>query len=80
MQFIQIRDAKAKFSALIEAAEHGRPTTITRHGRPAAVVVPVEDARRLYPEDRPSFADLLLAFPGGAAFERDETPLREIDL
>lgn len=80
MQSIQIRDAKAKFSALIEAAEHGKPTTITRHGRPAAVVVPVEDARRLYPENRPSFADLLLSFPGGVEFERDRTPLREVDL
>jgi prevent-host-death family protein len=80
MRSIQIRDAKAKFSALIEAAEHGQPTTITRHGRPAAVLVPVEDARRLYPQDRPSFADLLLSFPGGAEFDRDQTPLREIDL
>lgn len=80
MQSIQVRDAKAKFSALIEAAENGHPTTITRHGRPAAVLVPVEDARRLYPDDRPSFADLLLSFPGGVEFERDVTPLREIDL
>ena len=80
MQSIQVRDAKAKFSALIEAAEKGHPTTITRHGRPAAVLVPVEDARRLYPDDRPSFADLLLSFPGGVEFERDVTPLREIDL
>jgi len=51
MESIQIGDAEAKFSALIDAAERGRPTIITRHGRPAAVVVPVEDARRLYPED-----------------------------
>lgn len=80
MQSIQIRDAKAKFSALIEAAEHGRPTMITRHGRPAAVVVPVEDARRLYPQNRPSFADLLLSFPGGVEFDRDHTPSREVDL
>ena len=79
MESIQIRDAKAKFSALIEAAERGRPTTITRHGRPAAVIVPVEDARRLYPEDRPSFVDLLLSFPGDVEFERDRTPLREVD-
>jgi antitoxin Phd len=80
MESIQIRDAKAKFSALIEAAERGRPTTITRHGRPAAVIVPVEDARRLYPEDRPSFVDLLLSFPSDVEFERDRTPLREVDL
>lgn len=80
MHTVQVRDAKARFSALIEAAEHGQPTTITRHGRPAAVLVPVADARRLYPDNRPSFADLLLSFPGGEEFERDPTPLREVDL
>lgn len=80
MRSIQIRDAKAKFSALVEAAERGKPTTITRHGKAAAVLVPVEVAKRLYPERRPSFADLLLAFPGGIEFERDRTPMREIDL
>lgn len=80
MQSIQVRDAKARFSALIEAAERGQPTTITRHGRPAAVLVSVEDARRLYPADRPSFADLLLSIPGDLEFERDHTPMREIDL
>jgi prevent-host-death family protein len=80
MRSIQIRDAKAKFSSLVEAAEKGKPTTITRHGRPAAVLVSVEAARRLYPENRPSFADLLLAFPGGIEFERDRRPVREIDL
>jgi prevent-host-death family protein len=78
VQSIQIRDAKARLSALVEAAEHGRPTTITRHGRPVAVLVPVEDARRLYPA--PSLADILLGFPGGLEIERDATPLREIDL
>jgi prevent-host-death family protein len=80
MKSMQVRDAKAKLSALIEAAEQGRPTTITRHGRPAAVLVPVADARRLYPDDRPSLADFLLSFPGGVAFERDTTPMREVDL
>ena len=80
MESVQIRDAKARFSALVEAAEQGRPTTITRHGRPAAVVVPVEDARRLYPENKPSLVDLLLSFPGNVEFERDQIPLREIDL
>ncbi len=80
MESIQIRDAKAKFSALIEAAERGQPTIITRHGRPAAVVVPVEDARRLYPHEASSFVELLLSFPGGVEFERDRTPPREVDL
>lgn len=80
MDSIQIREAKAKFSALVEAAEQGRPTTITRHGKPAAVLVPVKDAQRLYAQDAPSFADLLLAFPGGIEFERNAAPLRDIEL
>jgi prevent-host-death family protein len=80
METLQIRDAKAQFSALVAAAEHGRPTTITRHGRPAAVLVPVEDARRLYPQGEPRFADLLLSYPGGIDVDRDATPLREADL
>ena len=81
MESVQIRDAKARFSALVDAAEQGHPITITKHGRPAAVLVSVADARRLYPHDRPSFADLLLAFPGGIeAFERDPTPLRAVEL
>ncbi len=80
MKSVQIRDAKATFSALVEAAESGQPTTITRHGRPAAMLVPMADARRLYPEDRRRFADLLLAFPGGLDLGRDTTTLRDIDL
>jgi prevent-host-death family protein len=80
MQSIQVRDAKARFSELVAAAERGEPTTITRHGQPAAVVVPVEAARRLYPDNRRSFADVLLDYPGGLEFERDRTPLRDIDL
>ena len=80
MRKMPVRDAKAKFSALIEAAENGEPTTVTRHGRPAAVVVSVEDARRLYPERKPDFADWLLSFPGGVEFERDRTPMRSVDL
>lgn len=79
MRTLQVRDAKAAFSALVEAAERGEPTTITRHGKPAAVVVPVEAARQLYPE-RPSFADLLLAIPEPLDAGRDPTPLRPADL
>lgn len=81
MKTLQIRDAKAGFSGLIAAAEKGRPTLITRHGQPTAMVVPVEQGRRLYPEDAPSLANYLLAFPGPSLqIKRDTTPLREVDL
>lgn len=79
MKHVQVRDAEANLSALIEAAEQGRPTTITRQGQPAAVLVPVSDAEKLYASDT-SFADHLLAFPGGLELERDRTSPRSIDL
>ena len=80
MRTLGLRDAKASLSAVIEAAERGEATTITKHGRPAAVVVPVEQAKHLYPADRPSFASLLMSIPGPVETERDTTPLREADL
>jgi prevent-host-death family protein len=80
MRTVQVRDAKAGLSALLEAAERGEPTTITRHGRPAAVIVPIEDARKLYPDVKMDFGEFLLSFPGGVEFERDETPMRAVDL
>jgi antitoxin Phd len=63
MRVLGLRDAKASLSAVVEAAERGEATTITKHGKPAAVVVPVEKAKRLYPTERPSFAALLMAIP-----------------
>jgi len=80
MKTLGLRDAKASLSAVVEAAERGAATTITKHGRPAAVVVPVEDAKRLYPTERPSFAALLMGIPHAVETERDTSPLREADL
>jgi len=80
MRSLPLREAKASLSAVIGAAERGEPTTITKHGRPAAVVVPIEHARRLYPVDKRSFADLLLSIPEDLETDRDATPLREVDL
>jgi antitoxin Phd len=77
---LRLRDAKASLSAVVEAAERGQATTITKHGRPAAVVMPIEDARRLYASDRPSFAALLMGIPEAVETERDSSPLREADL
>lgn len=80
MKTVQIREAKATFSSLVDAASRGQPTTITRHGVPAAVLVPIDAARRIYPLIEESFADLLLSFPGGVEFVRDPAPMRGIDL
>ncbi|HEY5071987.1 MAG TPA: type II toxin-antitoxin system prevent-host-death family antitoxin [Caulobacteraceae bacterium] len=80
MRTLQLREAKASLSAVVEAAQRGEATTITKHGRPAAVVMPVEDAARIFRRDRPSFASLLMAVPVELPVERDPSPLREAEL
>jgi antitoxin Phd len=80
MRELHLRDAKATFSAVVEAAEKGEATTVTKHGRPVAMVVPVEEGRRIHASTRPSFASLLMAIPHELETGRDETPVREADL
>jgi prevent-host-death family protein len=81
MKTMQLRDAKAQFSQVIEDAVAGEPTTITRHGTPVAIVVPIEQADRVMGrQPKKTFGQHLLEFPGGIEFERDQTPPREIDL
>jgi prevent-host-death family protein len=75
-----LREAKASLCAVVAAAERGEATTITRHGRPAAVVVPVELALCLFRAGRPSLASLLRAIPSSIDVERDQSPLREAAL
>ncbi len=75
MSRVPLRDAKATLSEVVDAAERGEPTTITRHGKPAAVVVSVEDAERLFP-DRRTFLDVLMEIPGELPLAAEESPLR----
>lgn len=65
---------------MVAAAERGQPTLITRHGQPAAMVVPVEAGRRLYPTEISSFAAHLLAIPEPLEVERDVAPIRALEL
>ncbi|MFX9089546.1 type II toxin-antitoxin system Phd/YefM family antitoxin, partial [Acinetobacter baumannii] len=44
MPTINLRDAKAGFSSLVDAAVKGEIVTITRHGKPVAALVSVEVA------------------------------------
>ena len=79
METVQIREAKASFSALIAAAEKGRPTLVSRHGQLCAMIVPVVDGARLYPMEMPNLANYLLSLPEPLQTERDTTPLRGMD-
>ena len=40
---ISVTNAKAQLSALVRRAESGAEVVLTRHGRPAARIVPVAD-------------------------------------
>jgi prevent-host-death family protein len=42
-----LQEAKNHFSVLVEAARRGQAQRVTRHGKPAVVVVAVEDYERL---------------------------------
>ncbi|MCX7374505.1 MAG: type II toxin-antitoxin system Phd/YefM family antitoxin [Alphaproteobacteria bacterium] len=78
---IQLKDAKARLSAVVDAAMQGEPSIITRHGKPQAVVLGYEEWQRLL-HAAPNFARLLMALPiddGDAIFERDQTPPREVE-
>jgi prevent-host-death family protein len=79
MRSVPIREAKAKFSELVDAVEAGEQVTIMRHGEPAAVLVSVEDANQILRQRR-SVADVLLSVPDGIPLERDQTPIRDVDL
>lgn len=80
MKTLHLKEAKTTFSAIIESAQQGEPTIVTKHGRPAAMIVPIAEGRKLFPDDRPSFAELLLSIPHELEIERDRSPSREIDL
>ncbi|MBS9721772.1 type II toxin-antitoxin system prevent-host-death family antitoxin [Tianweitania sp. BSSL-BM11] len=79
MNTVQLRDAKARLSALVDAAERGEATVITRHGKPAARIVPIEKVSEQPDGEKLSFAEWLLSMPGEMEFERDRRPMRVID-
>jgi prevent-host-death family protein len=78
-----IQDAKNRFSEVVKAARH-EPQVVTKHGKPAVVVVDAEQyerLRRLEKLTAPSFIDHLLAMPqDDGEFERLDFELRDPDL
>ena len=75
-----VQDAKNRFSEVVEAAQRA-PQTVTKHGKPAVVVIAADEyerLRKLQHLKAPSFAELLLAMPsGGEDFERLEGRMRD---
>lgn len=82
MPTINLKDAKAGFSHLVDEAIKGEFVTITRHGKPVAALVSVEAAeiaRKAMEKKRPGLVAYLRTFPGDP-IERNPTPSRTIDL
>jgi antitoxin Phd len=80
MREIQLRDAKASLSAVIDDAMRGEPAVITRHGKPQAVVLSFQEWQRL--SRVPSFGRLLMSAPidPDDMPARNHSPLRDADL
>ena len=55
-----VQDAKARFSEFLEACITDGPQMVTKRGTEAAVLVPVDEWRRLKATARPSIKQLLL--------------------
>lgn len=59
----QLQDAKSRFSEFVNAALKNGPQVVTRRGVETAVLVPIEEWRRMQSASRPSIKELLLG-PG----------------
>lgn len=65
-----VQDAKARFSALLDACMNDGPQLVTKRGTEAAVLVDAAEWRRLKAAAKPSLKDLLLSPQG-----RGEIPI-----
>ena len=78
-----VQDAKNRFSEVVEAARRA-PQTVTKHGKPAVVVVDAaeyERLRHLAPARAPTIADVQLAMPqDDGEFPRSKVRMRDPEL
>ncbi len=78
-----MQDARNRFSELVAAARR-TPRTVTKHGKPAVVVMDVTEYERLSRLERakmPSFADVLLTTPqDDGEFPHSEVRMRDFEL
>ena len=82
MQTINLKDAKAGFSSLVDDVMKGDFVTITRHGKPVAALVSIEAGelvRKALERKRAGFVDYLKTLPVDV-FERNTSPSRDVDL
>lgn len=83
MQVWPVQNAKARFSEFLEACISHGPQMVTKRGAEAAVLVSVEEWRRLQAAARPSLKQLLLSDAGRAQLTipaRGATRRRKVSL
>ncbi|MFM9086607.1 MAG: type II toxin-antitoxin system Phd/YefM family antitoxin [Cyanobium sp.] len=56
-----VQHAKARFSELLDTCQREGPQVVSRRGTETAVLVPIEQWRRLQAAARPSLKELLLS-------------------
>jgi antitoxin Phd len=64
MNIWPVQDAKARFSAMLDACVAHGPQLVTKRGAETAVLVPVAEWKRLNESARPTIKDLLLTDVG----------------
>ena len=65
-----VQDAKARFSELLDKCLSEGPQLVTKRGTEAAVLVPVEEWRRMQKASRPTIKDWLMT-----DFARGDIPI-----
>jgi antitoxin Phd len=64
-----VQDAKARFSELLDACVSEGPQVVTRRGTETAVLVPIDEWKRLNNAARPSLKGLLMSNEARIDFE-----------
>jgi antitoxin Phd len=57
----QVQEAKARFSELLDTTLRKGPQIVTRRGVETAVLVPIDEWKRLQKTSKPTLKDLLLS-------------------
>lgn len=78
MNSVSLRDAKARLSALVQAAENGEETLVTKNGKPAARIVPAQSPPEAEPDKKPTFAELLMSIPHDIPIKRNRSRVRAV--
>jgi antitoxin Phd len=76
MKVIQLKDAKANLSHVLDKAMAGEPAIITRHGKPEGVLISYSEYERL--SRVPSFGWLLANSPLEEGDLAERTPARAL--